>query len=175
MEIIVKKDILDELQAKGICHKKEEAENLLGNVINELSQNIIDGNKVNLEGFATFFLSEIKNKEDAKIIQADEFIEKIAKLSSFDKDRTDMAINMLSHFFKDMLIKGFEVHLIDFASFRIEEKKAQIVKSPRTGQRTVMPARKTLVFEPEKNSVKKQIIKRFKLSLIITLENKLSV
>ena len=150
MEIIVKKDLLDELQAKGLCQTKQDANDFVEALIKAIATGIGSGRKVHLDGFGSFQTGNKKRQAKKSLISTAMLITEIIKSLKMDSERVEQAIAMLFHFVKEMIIKGNEVQIFKFASFRIEERKSQIVKSPRTGQRVVVPAKKMLMFEPEK-------------------------
>jgi anti-sigma regulatory factor (Ser/Thr protein kinase)/nucleoid DNA-binding protein len=142
MEIIVKKDILDELQAKGLCLNREEADKFLQTVITEIAEGIGAGNKIVIDSFGSFW----GERQDKEIEITGAMI--ASNKLNLDKNKLQKMVATLFHFIKDMLLRGHEVHLLDFASFRIEEKKALLAKLA-SGQRNLMPARKVLLFTPE--------------------------
>ncbi len=146
MEIIVKKNLLDELQAKGICNK-EESEKFLNSLISEIAQGI-RVQRIKLDGLGTFFSTKCDNKA---VLESGLFLDQITKTSGVDRSKIRDAFALLIHFIKNMLIKGYEVQIIDFASLRIEEKKAQVIKSAKNGQNTMIPAKKLLIFEADKS------------------------
>ncbi|BBM82977.1 HU family DNA-binding protein [Candidatus Uabimicrobium amorphum] len=152
MDIIVKKDILDELQSQGFCHSSEEAENLLASVKNNIAEGILKNKSVDIAEFGCFYIGKNPSKEP---LSMEDLIDNVVSDVGITKVRAKNAVSNLFHFVKDCILKGLEIQLIDFASFRLVEKKAQIIKNPRTGRKTIVPTRKVLKFQPEKALIKK--------------------
>ncbi len=147
MEIIVKKDIFDELQAKGVCRSKEESEKFLNIVITEIAKNI-ETNKIKLAGFGTFFCTQ---KKDAELLDNSIIFDKITQnLADMNRERSTQAWEVLINYIKNMIVKGYEVQIMDFTSFRIEERKARLGRSPKTGHRVITSNKKLLKFDPDK-------------------------
>ena len=144
MEIIVKKDLLDELQAKGLCQTKQDADDFIEAIIKTIATGIGSGHQVHLEGFGSFQTGNKKQQRPKMSIATDALAGEIARSLKMDGDRVEQAIAMLFHFVKEMIIKGNEVQIFNFASFRIEERKSQIVKSPRSNQRIVRAGEKDI-------------------------------
>lgn len=153
MEIIVKKDILDEIQAQGLCHNSEEAKKILNMVLEEIATYLRTYPRLKLHDFGTFSIG--RSTQDVYEIPTEEFLSKLVTTFSIEKNKSQQIVATLVHFIKEMLIKGHEVQIIDFANFRLEEQRVQIIKSPPKGQSSVLPARKVLVFEPEKSLCEK--------------------
>ncbi|WP_372369068.1 HU family DNA-binding protein [Candidatus Uabimicrobium sp. HlEnr_7] len=152
MDIIVKKDILDELQSQGFCHSSEEADKLLTSVSNNIAKVIQKNKSVNIEEFGCFYTGKTPPKESFPI---ENLVDNVVSDTGITKVRASSAVSNLFHFVKDCILKGLEIQLIDFASFRLVEKKAQIIKNPRTGRKTIVPTKKVLKFQPEKSLIKK--------------------
>lgn len=150
MEIIVKKNILDELQAKGLCQSQEEADKFLHTVLEGIATSLSAKENVTLDKFGTFICQAQAENTNAKVIPSDDTLNKFLNIVSMDKGKVQKALAMLVHFFKEMLLKGHEVQLFGFASFRIENKKFRVLKTPVKGQSSLIPPRKVLVFEPDR-------------------------
>ena len=151
MEIIVKKDILDELQAKGLCQKKEDADQLLQLFVMAIADGVAAGKKVIVEGLGSFS-ADTQTQESISLDSG--FAAKVKAVLNIDDSKATKALETLVRFLKDMLLRGYEVQIGEFASLRIEDTTAQVMKSP-TGQKTVFPAKKILVFSPEKKFLEK--------------------
>lgn len=149
MEIIVKRDILDELQAKGLCINPGVADKFFQIMLKELVEGIREHKKVTLQGLGTFSANTGPNK-NIKTIPSEEFLTQISESLPVEKTKGRRIVETFVHFIKEMVIKGYEVQLLDFAHVKIEEKKPYVLKTPRKGQSSVVPAKKVLVFEPEK-------------------------
>ena len=145
MEIIVKRDILDELLAKGLFLHKEEASAFLQKIVNSIVDGIILGNKVVVQGFGSFVAGN-KASENFTVLPSNKFLTEITDSFEMDYGKSQKAWDALFNFFKGMLIKGHEIQIVDFAYFRIEEKKHK---------NSFMPAQKILVFAPEKKICEK--------------------
>lgn len=151
MEIIVKKDILGELQAKGIFQNIEEGEIFLENFIAEMIKSLSSGHRVYLEGFGNFYASA----EQTSLKNLDSITEGIAKNSNFDKERAEKAIKSFLEYLKEKILKNYEVHIMNFASFRIEESKKTISSSKQAKRKTAVSYKKTLLALIEKNFLDK--------------------
>ncbi|RME02657.1 MAG: hypothetical protein D6805_09195 [Planctomycetota bacterium] len=66
---------------------------------------------------------------------------------------------------KDKLLQGKAIQLKDFATIKVVEEKARIVKDPKTGHQYITPARNVVVFTPSETF--KERIEKTKLSSII--------
>lgn len=146
MDIIVKKDILSELQNHGIFRNKEESEKFWDIWMQGIAQNIITA-KIKWDGLGTFS----PKAEVSQTIETATIIGQIAKASGIEYQRVQAALDATIQYIKTLLFKNCEVQLSDFGSFRIEDRKTQIIKSPKTGNRVMLPAKKFLFFETNKN------------------------
>lgn len=144
MDIIVKKDILDELQSKGFCHSQEEAQGFLDTVVNRLKEGISKG-KVSVRDFGVFIGD---SNETSETLSLEDGVSSIAEQNSMEETRCKDAMKDLFHFMKDCILKGLEVQMMELFSFRLEEKKAQIVKDSK-GRKIIVPTKKVLCFEPD--------------------------
>lgn len=82
-----------------------------------------------------------------------------------DEDRVATFLDATLDVIQEELIQGRQVTLKDFASIRIVEEKAQIVKDPDTGQQFVRPIRKVISFVPSR--VFRERLDQTKLSAIL--------
>lgn len=152
MDIIVKKDILDELQSQGFCHTADEAETVLVSVSNNIAENIAQNKVIDISDFGCFYAG--KKQPETKYVY-ENLVQDVTKDTGIAEIRIKNAIFNLFHFIKDCILKGLEIQIIDFVSFRLIEKKAQVVKNPRTGRKSIIPTKKVLKFQPEKSLLKK--------------------
>lgn len=89
----------------------------------------------------------------------------IASRLGEDEDRVEAFLDAAIDVIRDELIRGKQVTLKDFASIRVVEEKAQIVKDPATGHQFVQPIRKVVSFVPSK--VFEDRLEQAKLSSIL--------
>lgn len=167
MEIIVKKDILDELQAKGLCLNRDDADKFLQAVITEIAEEVGAGNKITVENFGCF--TGDRQDKEVQIVE----VMSSKNVLPIDKGKLAKTVDTLFHFIKDMLLRGHEVQLLGFASFRIEEKKAHLAKTA-SGQRNMVPARKVLIFAPEEKLLERADIAALHFTAVEEFQKQIS-
>jgi integration host factor subunit beta len=83
------------------------------------------------------------------VIKAD-LVNKIAKEMDISKQDAELGV---SHFFdiiKEALMRGEEIELRGFGSFRFRKREARSGRNPRTGEPVQVPSKKVLYFKPSK-------------------------
>lgn len=83
------------------------------------------------------------------MIKAD-LVNKIAKEMNISKQEAEIGINLFFKTIKDALLKGEEIELRGFGSFRFRERGARSGRNPRTGEPVQVPPKKVLYFKPSK-------------------------
>lgn len=83
------------------------------------------------------------------MIKAD-LVNKIAKQMNISKQEAETGVNLFFHTIKEALMRGEEIELRGFGSFRFRQRGARAGRNPRTGQPVKVPAKKVLFFKPSK-------------------------
>ena len=149
MEIIVKKDILDHLQAKS-GYSKEDAQNFLANIIEEIAKNIRLGHRVYLEQFGYIEIldqTNEKGKKDKQQIAIKNLVNNVSQSTGLEFYRVLNTANILFHFIREMVIKNYEVQIIDFASFRLKDI---VIGKDNEKKQDIIPNQKKFICEFEK-------------------------
>lgn len=83
------------------------------------------------------------------MIKAD-LVNKIAKEMNVSKQEAESGVNLFFHTIKEALLKGEEIELRGFGSFRFRQREARSGRNPRTGELVDVPPKKVLYFKPSK-------------------------
>ncbi|MFQ6109116.1 MAG: HU family DNA-binding protein [Candidatus Aminicenantales bacterium] len=83
------------------------------------------------------------------MIKAD-LVNKIAKQMNISKQEAETGVNLFFHTIKEALMRGEEIELRGFGSFRFRQRGARAGRNPRTGEPVKVPAKKVLYFKPSK-------------------------
>ena len=83
------------------------------------------------------------------MIKAD-LINKIAKEMNIPRQEAEAGVNLFFQTLKDALLKGEEIELRGFGSFRFRTRGARSGRNPRTGKPVQVPPKKVLYFKPSK-------------------------
>lgn len=83
------------------------------------------------------------------MIKAD-LVNKIAKEMNVSKQEAEAGVNLFFKTIKDALLKGEEIELRGFGSFRFRNRGARSGRNPRTGDPVRVPPKKVLYFKPSK-------------------------
>jgi len=83
------------------------------------------------------------------MIKAD-LINKIAKEMSISKQEAEMGVNLFFQTIKDAILRGEEIELRGFGSFRFRHRNSRSGRNPRTGEPVHVPPKKVLYFKPSK-------------------------
>lgn len=84
------------------------------------------------------------------MIKAD-LINKISKEMNVSKQEAQTGVNLFFQTIKEALIKGEEIELRGFGSFRFRNRGARAGRNPRTGEPVEVPPKKVLCFKPSKS------------------------
>ena len=76
-----------------------------------------------------------------------ELISDIAAASGIRKAEVAQLVNATSQLLADTLLQGTPVHIQDFGDFELRDKKERITVHPKTGVRTLTPAKKQVSFK----------------------------
>ncbi len=77
-----------------------------------------------------------------------ELIGMIAGESGMSKKDTENLLSTTNAIIRESLMSGKAVQLQGFGSLEIKERNSRVIVHPRTGERTVIPSKKQVVFRP---------------------------
>jgi nucleoid DNA-binding protein len=83
------------------------------------------------------------------MIKAD-LINKISKEMSVSKQEAEAGVNLFFETIKEALMRGEEIELRGFGSFRFRQRGGRSGRNPRTGEPVKVPPKKVLYFKPSK-------------------------
>lgn len=79
-----------------------------------------------------------------------EIIKAVADSTEQDKKIVAEVCNAFLFEIKEMLISGGEVQIAGFGTFKLTERQERTGRDPRTGEKLIIPAHKTIHFTPSK-------------------------
>jgi integration host factor subunit beta len=83
------------------------------------------------------------------MIKAD-LITSIAKKLSVSKQEAESGVNLFFDTIKDAILRGEEIEIRGFGSFRFRNRTSRSGRNPRTGKPVKVPPKKVLYFKPSK-------------------------
>jgi integration host factor subunit beta len=83
------------------------------------------------------------------MIKAD-LISKISKELDIPKQEAEVGVNLFFKAIKDALLRGEEIEVRGFGSFRFRQRTSRSGRNPRTGAPVKVPPKKVLYFKPSK-------------------------
>jgi integration host factor subunit beta len=83
------------------------------------------------------------------MIKAD-LINRIAKEMDIPKQEAEEGVNLFFQTIKDAILKGEEIEIRGFGSFRFRKRTSRYGRNPRTGEPVKVPPKKVLYFKPSK-------------------------
>jgi integration host factor subunit beta len=83
------------------------------------------------------------------MIKAD-LINRIAKEMDIPKQEAEEGVNLFFQTIKDAILKGEEIEIRGFGSFRFRKRTSRSGRNPRTGEPVRVPPKKVLYFKPSK-------------------------
>ncbi len=83
------------------------------------------------------------------MIKAD-LIERIAKEMDIPKQEAETGVNLFFKAIKDALLRGEEIEIRGFGSFRFRTRTSRAGRNPRTGEPVKVPQKNVLYFKPSK-------------------------
>ncbi len=83
------------------------------------------------------------------MIKAD-LINRIAKEMDIPKQEAEEGVNLFFQTIKDVILKGEEIEIRGFGSFRFRKRTSRSGRNPRTGEPVKIPPKKVLYFKPSK-------------------------
>jgi integration host factor subunit beta len=83
------------------------------------------------------------------MIKAD-LINKISKEMNIARQEAESGVNLFFKTIKEAILKGEEIELRGFGSFRFRQRNSRAGRNPRTGEPVHVPSKKVLYFKPSK-------------------------
>ncbi len=83
------------------------------------------------------------------MIKAD-LINKISRQMDIPKQEAEEGVNLFFQTIKDAILKGEEIEIRGFGSFRFRKRTSRSGRNPRTGAPVKVPPKKVLYFKPSK-------------------------
>ncbi len=83
------------------------------------------------------------------MIKAD-LVNQIAKDMDIPKQEAEEGVNLFFKTIKDAILKGEEIEIRGFGSFRFRKRTSRAGRNPRTGEPVKVPPKKVLYFKPSK-------------------------
>jgi nucleoid DNA-binding protein len=83
------------------------------------------------------------------MIKAD-LITSIAKKLDISKQEAESGVNLFFDTIKEAILKGEEIEIRGFGSFRFRNRTSRSGRNPRTGKPVKVPPKKVLYFKPSK-------------------------
>jgi len=83
------------------------------------------------------------------MIKAD-LINKISKEMNISKQEAETGVNLFFQTIKEAILRGEEIELRGFGSFRFRQRGSRSGRNPRTGEPVHVPPKKVLYFKPSK-------------------------
>jgi len=83
------------------------------------------------------------------MIKAD-LINKIAGEMDIPKQEAEEGVNLFFHSIKEAILRGEEIEIRGFGSFRFRKRTSRAGRNPRTGEPVKVPPKKVLYFKPSK-------------------------
>lgn len=139
MEIIINKDLADGLAQQGVDAGQATA--AVDATFEQIVAQLQQGATVELAGLATLAAGGGGGRATVETIAMG-----VGAQVGADAGKAQELVNGTVELVRSQLAAGNEVQLRDFASFRIDEKKAKITKDKKTGQKMISPAKKVLGF-----------------------------
>jgi integration host factor subunit beta len=83
------------------------------------------------------------------MIKAD-LINKIAREMEIPKQEAEEGVNLFFQSIKEAILRGEEIEIRGFGSFRFRKRTSRAGRNPRTGEPVRVPPKKVLYFKPSK-------------------------
>ncbi len=144
VEIIGKKQIADAIRSRT-ASSEEDAKKIIELTLESIRDELGSGKKVHLGNLATLSANGSASSE----VHDDALIEAIASRGSLDRGKVKAAFQVAMEHIRESLLTGAEVQLPSFASISVSERKAKIIRDPKSGQKMIAPSRKVLQFNAD--------------------------
>jgi len=79
-----------------------------------------------------------------------DLINKISQEMSIPKQEAEEGVNLFFETIREAILRGEEVEIRGFGSFRFRKRTARAGRNPRTGEPVKVPPKKVLYFKPSK-------------------------
>jgi len=83
------------------------------------------------------------------MIKAD-LINKISRDLNIPKQEAEEGVNLFFTSIKDAILRGEEIEIRGFGSFRLRKRTSRAGRNPRTGEPVKVPPKRVLYFKPSK-------------------------
>ena len=83
------------------------------------------------------------------MIKAD-LINKISRDLNIPRQEAEEGVNLFFTSIKDAILRGEEIEIRGFGSFRLRKRTSRAGRNPRTGEPVKVPPKKVLYFKPSK-------------------------
>lgn len=83
------------------------------------------------------------------MIKAD-LINKIAREMNIPKQEAEEGVNLFFQSIKEAILRGEEIEIRGFGSFRFRKRTSRAGRNPRTGEPVKVPPKRVLYFKPSK-------------------------
>ncbi|HPY74241.1 MAG: ATP-binding protein [Planctomycetes bacterium] len=145
MEIIVKKNILDELQSKTSLTRSESTMFLVS-FVREIALVLADGKEMELKNF--ILLSPLLSHAKKNRVTTNDLACQIAGKNKWDTSSVIQALEVFLSFVKEKILKGTEVQITQFASFHLKLEESRVVETEK-GNRILRPTHHILSWDIE--------------------------
>jgi integration host factor subunit beta len=79
-----------------------------------------------------------------------DLINKISRQMDIPKQEAEEGVNLFFQTIKEAILKGEEIEIRGFGSFRFRKRTSRSGRNPRTGEPVKIPPKKVLYFKPSK-------------------------
>ena len=79
-----------------------------------------------------------------------DLVNKIASEMDIPKQEAEEGVNLFFHSIKEAILRGEEIEIRGFGSFRFRKRTSRSGRNPRTGEPVKVPPKKVLYFKPSK-------------------------
>jgi integration host factor subunit beta len=83
------------------------------------------------------------------MIKAD-LVNKISQELNIPKQEAEEGVNLFFETIREAILKGEEIEIRGFGSFRFRKRTSRAGRNPRTGEPVKVPPKKVLYFKPSK-------------------------
>jgi integration host factor subunit beta len=83
------------------------------------------------------------------MIKAD-LVTKISQDLNIPKQEAEQGVNLFFDAIRDAILRGEEIEIRGFGSFRFRKRMPRSGRNPRTGEPVMVPPKKVLYFKPSK-------------------------
>ncbi len=79
-----------------------------------------------------------------------DLINRISKQMDIPKQEAEEGVNLFFQTIKEAILKGEEIEIRGFGSFRFRKRTSRSGRNPRTGEPVKVPPKRVLYFKPSK-------------------------